>query len=50
MKATGKANAVIAQVLRRSTTSVVARLVTLTGTVDGTTGSKRLTVNARAEK
>jgi hypothetical protein len=50
LKAAGKANAVIAHALRRSTTSVVARLVTLTGSVDGTRGSKRLTVNAHAEK
>jgi hypothetical protein len=40
----------IAHALRRSTTSVVARLVALTGSVEGTTGSKRLTVNDHAEK
>jgi hypothetical protein len=39
LKAAGKANAVIAHALRCSTTSVVARLVTLTGSVDGTRGS-----------
>jgi hypothetical protein len=50
LKAAGKANAVIAHALRRSTTSVVARLVVLTGSVEGTTGSKRLTVNDHAEK
>jgi hypothetical protein len=50
LKAAGKANAVIAHALRRSTSSVVARLVNLTGSADGTAGSKRLTVNARAEQ
>jgi hypothetical protein len=50
LKAAGKANAVIAHALRCSTNSVVARLVNLTGSADGATGSKRLTVDARAEK
>jgi hypothetical protein len=50
LKAAGKANAVIAHALRRSTSSVVARLVNLTGSAEGAAGSKRLTVSARAEK
>jgi hypothetical protein len=50
LKAAGKANAVIAHALRRSTSSIVARLVNLTGSAEGAARSKRLTVNARAEK
>jgi hypothetical protein len=50
LKAAGKANAVIAHASRRSTSSIVARLVNLTGSAEGAARSKRLTVNARAEK